>query len=120
MGSLWIPEAQGLPAREGGCARGAGQHMRAAVWHNGLRLPSWGGLSSSCQPCLTRCLSQMFGELVGIWHAAQWLATGPPPCVRVAELGPGRGTLMADFLRGTSHVSNAPPTREGIQVLTKS
>ena len=49
-------------------------------------------------------ISQMFGELVGIWHAAQWLAMGSPPCVRVVELGPGRGTLMADFLRGTSHV----------------
>ena len=49
-------------------------------------------------------ISQMFGELVGIWHAAQWLAMGAPPCVRVVELGPGRGTLMADFLRGTSHV----------------
>lgn len=49
-------------------------------------------------------ISQIFGELVGVWHAAQWLAMGAPPRVRLAELGPGRGTLLADFLRGTAHI----------------
>jgi NADH dehydrogenase [ubiquinone] 1 alpha subcomplex assembly factor 7 len=43
-------------------------------------------------------ISQMFGELIGIWAAAVWHSMGEPE-VTVAELGPGRGTLMADALR---------------------
>jgi SAM-dependent MidA family methyltransferase len=41
----------------------------------------------------------MFGELIGVWIAAIWQAMGKPRVVTVAELGPGRGTLMADALR---------------------
>ncbi len=44
-------------------------------------------------------ISQMFGELIGAWAAAVWQELGAPPRVTVAELGPGRGTLMADALR---------------------
>jgi SAM-dependent MidA family methyltransferase len=44
-------------------------------------------------------ISQMFGELIGIWMAAVWRQMGAPENVRVVELGPGRGTLMADALR---------------------
>ena len=43
--------------------------------------------------------SQMFGELVGAWAAAVWLTMGQPAPVRLVELGPGRGTLLADALR---------------------
>ena len=43
-------------------------------------------------------ISQVFGELIGVWAAAVWQAMGGPPAV-IAELGPGRGTLMADALR---------------------
>ncbi len=43
-------------------------------------------------------ISQMFGELLGVWAAAVWQAMGEPAVV-IAELGPGRGTLMADALR---------------------
>jgi SAM-dependent MidA family methyltransferase len=43
-------------------------------------------------------ISQMFGELVGGWVGDLWLRAGRPP-VRLVELGPGRGTLMADALR---------------------
>ncbi len=44
-------------------------------------------------------VSQMFGELLGLWGVAYWHAIGcPDPCPRVV-LGPGRGTLMADALR---------------------
>jgi NADH dehydrogenase [ubiquinone] 1 alpha subcomplex assembly factor 7 len=42
--------------------------------------------------------SQMFGEIIGLWAAAVWAAMGTP-AVRLIELGPGRGTLMADALR---------------------
>ena len=44
-------------------------------------------------------ISQMFGELLGLWSAALWDAMGRPQPVRLVELGPGRGLLMADALR---------------------
>src|ERR1700730_1235740 len=44
-------------------------------------------------------ISQMFGELIGLWMAAVWQQMGAPENVRVVELGPGRGTLMFDALR---------------------
>ena len=50
-------------------------------------------------------ISQMFGELLGAWCAAVWEMMGRPAPVRLVELGPGRGTLMADALRGTRKVA---------------
>ena len=47
-------------------------------------------------------VSQMFGELIGLWAAATWQAMGAPAPVRLIELGPGRGTLMADALRAAN------------------
>ncbi|HEX2115133.1 MAG TPA: SAM-dependent methyltransferase [Alphaproteobacteria bacterium] len=47
-------------------------------------------------------ISQMFGELIGAWAAAVWRAIGQPMPVRLVELGPGRGTLMADALRAVA------------------
>src|SRR5439155_2791808 len=44
-------------------------------------------------------VSQMFGELLGLWTASVWKAIGSPPVLRLVELGPGRGTMMADALR---------------------
>jgi SAM-dependent MidA family methyltransferase len=41
----------------------------------------------------------MFGELLGLWAASVWRAIGSPPMLRLIELGPGRGTMMADALR---------------------
>lgn len=46
-------------------------------------------------------VSQMFGELIGLWSAVVWEAMGSPASIRIVELGPGRGTLMADFLRAS-------------------
>ena len=47
-------------------------------------------------------ISQMFGELLGAWMADLWDRMGRPSPFCLAELGPGRGTLMADMLRATS------------------
>jgi len=48
-------------------------------------------------------ICQIFGEMVGIWLAHAWTQMGAGP-VSLAELGPGRGTLMADILRATQSV----------------
>jgi NADH dehydrogenase [ubiquinone] 1 alpha subcomplex assembly factor 7 len=44
-------------------------------------------------------ISQMFGELIGLWAAHVWTQIGAPTPVHLVELGPGRGALMADALR---------------------
>lgn len=44
-------------------------------------------------------ISQMFGELIGLWAASVWRAMGSPPLLQFVEIGPGRGTMMADALR---------------------
>jgi NADH dehydrogenase [ubiquinone] 1 alpha subcomplex assembly factor 7 len=49
-------------------------------------------------------VSQMFGELIGLWCAATWQSMGAPEPVLLVELGPGRGTLMADALRAARMV----------------
>ncbi|HAH11301.1 MAG TPA: methyltransferase, partial [Alphaproteobacteria bacterium] len=46
-------------------------------------------------------ISQMFGELLGAWLHQQWQSLGCPSPVDILELGPGRGTFMADVLRVT-------------------
>ena len=44
-------------------------------------------------------ISQIFGELVGLWTVATWQAMGAPNSFHLIEFGPGRGTLMSDALR---------------------
>ncbi|MDG1707192.1 MAG: SAM-dependent methyltransferase, partial [Emcibacteraceae bacterium] len=44
-------------------------------------------------------ISQMFGELIGLWFADVWVKMGNPRKVHLIELGPGKGTLMNDLLR---------------------
>ncbi len=58
-------------------------------------------------------ISQMFGELIGLALAQAWLDQGSPARFVLAELGPGRGTLMADVLRATAQV---PGFRTAAQV----
>ena len=49
-------------------------------------------------------ISQMFGELIGLCLAQAWMDQGKPARFALVELGPGRGTLMADLLRATQAV----------------
>ncbi len=56
-------------------------------------------------------VSQMFGELIGLWVAAVWKQMGAPANLRVIELGPGRGTMMNDALRAAKVM---PAFREAV------
>ena len=47
----------------------------------------------------------MFGELIGIWCADTWRIAGSPSPAHLIELGPGKGTLMADALRAVSQTA---------------
>ena len=74
-------------------------------------------------------ISQMFGELLGLCLAQAWLDQGAPAPFTLAELGPGRGTLLADALRATRGVAGfhaalrlvlveASPTLRAVQAQT--
>lgn len=52
-------------------------------------------------------ISQMFGEVIGVWLADLWVRAGRPEPVHLIELGPGRGTLMADALRAIERTTPA-------------
>jgi NADH dehydrogenase [ubiquinone] 1 alpha subcomplex assembly factor 7 len=58
-------------------------------------------------------ISQIFGELIGLWAASVWQAMGAPTLIRLVELGPGRGTLMQDMLRAARAL---PGFREALSV----
>lgn len=58
-------------------------------------------------------ISQIFGELIGLWAAQVWMMMGMPPRLALIELGPGRGTLMADALRAARVV---PAFRAAVSV----
>ncbi len=58
-------------------------------------------------------ISQMFGELIGLWAAEVWSSMGSPDPVRLVELGPGRGTLISDALRAARIV---PAFRNALDV----
>ena len=59
-------------------------------------------------------ISQVFGELIGLWAAVTWQQMGSPGRVRLVEIGPGRGTLMRDALRAARAV---PSFRGAIEVV---
>ena len=47
-------------------------------------------------------VSQMYGELIGVWASACWTLMGQPRSFRLVEMGPGDGTLMSDILRAVA------------------
>jgi NADH dehydrogenase [ubiquinone] 1 alpha subcomplex assembly factor 7 len=75
-------------------------YMEAALFH-----PRWGYYATR-DPLGARGdfitapeISQVFGELIGLWCAELWQRIGAPDPVLLVELGPGRGTLLQDALR---------------------
>jgi NADH dehydrogenase [ubiquinone] 1 alpha subcomplex assembly factor 7 len=59
-------------------------------------------------------ISQMFGELLGLWCVQAWFDQGRPPHIRLVELGPGTGALMEDALRAAKL---APEFREAAEIV---
>ena len=59
-------------------------------------------------------ITQVFGEILGLWAAVTWEAMGRPAPVLLAEAGPGRGTLMADALRAVARA--APDFRAALRL----
>jgi NADH dehydrogenase [ubiquinone] 1 alpha subcomplex assembly factor 7 len=58
-------------------------------------------------------ISQMFGEMIGVWVAQVWLSLGSPAAFRLVEIGGGDGTLMSDILRVVERV---PGLRDAARV----
>jgi NADH dehydrogenase [ubiquinone] 1 alpha subcomplex assembly factor 7 len=51
-------------------------------------------------------ISQMFGEMIGLWAVEVWREMGSPDPIQIIELGPGRGTMMLDVLRAARGVAD--------------
>lgn len=90
------------------------RYMQIALWH-----PD-GGYYAKRQPVGARGdfvtapeISQVFGELIGLWLADIWQRLGAPDPLVLCELGPGNGTLMADLLRAAEGV---PAFRRAIRL----
>ncbi|KAJ4342286.1 hypothetical protein N0V87_001272 [Didymella glomerata] len=65
-------------------------------------------------------ISQVFGELIGIWLYAEWLAQGRKEKVQIIEVGPGRGTLMDDVLRTLASFKRMTSCIEAIYLVEAS
>jgi len=76
-------------------------------------------------------ISQIFGELLGLWALSVWRMLGEPESIRLVEMGPGRGTMMRDALRAAKvlpkflsavsvHMVEVSPTLEKAQRHTLS
>jgi NADH dehydrogenase [ubiquinone] 1 alpha subcomplex assembly factor 7 len=74
-------------------------HPRLGYYRRALPVGAAGDFTTAPE------VSQMFGELLGAWLAERWQAMDGPDLVRLIELGPGRGTLLADALRATRAVT---------------
>jgi SAM-dependent MidA family methyltransferase len=109
------PAAQ-APEGTAGAAPAAGPERldrfmrRAAAAYYAGREPFGAGGDFATAPEMT----QAFGECLGLWAAIAWQAMGRPDPVVFAELGPGRGTLMADALRAAAEM--APGFRAALRV----
>ena len=76
------------------------EFMTEALWHpRGGYYARSAVIGASGDYITAPEISQMFGELIGLWCADMWNAMGRPRRFKLVELGPGRGTLMADALR---------------------
>ena len=73
-------------------------HPEHGYWRSAESIGTGGDFITSPE------ISQVFGELIGVWCAVVWQGMGSPAPMRLVELGPGRGTLMRDALRAARSV----------------
>jgi NADH dehydrogenase [ubiquinone] 1 alpha subcomplex assembly factor 7 len=64
-------------------------------------------------------ISQLFGEMLGVWIANTWINIGMPK-FNLVEMGAGRGTLMSDILRATKNVAGFKEAMQGIIIIENS
>lgn len=64
-------------------------------------------------------ISQLFGEMIGVWIANTWINIGMPK-FHLVEMGAGRGTLMSDILRATKNVAGFKEAMQGIIIIENS
>jgi NADH dehydrogenase [ubiquinone] 1 alpha subcomplex assembly factor 7 len=69
------------------------EHPRHGYWQRAATIGAGGDFVTAPE------ISQVFGELIGLWSAVVWQGLGQPSPLRLVELGPGRGTLMRDAWR---------------------
>jgi len=74
------------------------QHPELGYYRKGDPLGSSGDFTTAPE------ISQMFGEMIGLWCAETWRQMGKPTSFILLEMGPGRGTLMQDALRATGKI----------------
>jgi NADH dehydrogenase [ubiquinone] 1 alpha subcomplex assembly factor 7 len=120
----------GIARRKGGCLSRLGEELRRLIALEGpisierymalaLGHPQLGyymtrdPLGAAGDFTTAPEISQMFGELLGLWAAQCWLDLGEPKPVRLVECGPGRGTMMADALRAAK---TAPGFTDALQI----
>ncbi|HEX2147805.1 MAG TPA: SAM-dependent methyltransferase, partial [Pseudorhizobium sp.] len=65
-------------------------------------------------------ISQLFGEMIGIFMVHAWQRHGFPQDVQLIEIGPGRGTMMADMLRVIEKLAPAMAERMGVHLVETS
>jgi len=75
------------------------EDSRHGYWQRG------GGIGAQGDFITAPEISQVFGELIGLWCGVVWQSLGHPDGVRLIELGPGRGSLMVDALRAAGAVA---------------
>jgi len=124
-----MSELQALIARR---IRATGPMSLAEYMHQALLHPRYGyyvtrdPLGAEGDFVTAPEVSQVFGELIGLWCADTWTRLGRPEPVLLVELGPGRGTLMQDALRAAVrepefrralrlHLVEASPTLRRVQ-----
>ncbi|MDR3424061.1 MAG: SAM-dependent methyltransferase [Alphaproteobacteria bacterium] len=76
------------------------QHPKHGYYRHGNPIGSKGDFHTAPE------VSQMFGEMIGVWCVHSWQAMGKPDPFVLLELGPGRGTLLDDLLRFTQPLAD--------------
>src|ERR1700744_4097300 len=80
----------------------------------------YGGHDPFADFTTAREISQMFGEVLGVWTVMAWTAAGRPDPFLLVEAGPGRGTLMRDLLRGLRSAMPACAAAARVQFIETS